>query len=108
MDATVEWKLRMAALRRLCGLPVQTRKEQGKDKEEDTGGEEGGGEGPSTSTSMETKPAKACRRQRTMRSRAHCLVLVVFFFAGIRVARLPSSPSIHPSIFLKVEEVEVL
>lgn len=46
MDATVEWKLRMAALRRVCGLPVRARGEQGekeedREEEEDGGGEEG-------------------------------------------------------------------
>lgn len=38
MDAKAEWKLRMAALRRICGLPVRLRAEQGKKEEEDRAG----------------------------------------------------------------------
>lgn len=54
MDTTVEWKLRMAALRRFCGLPVRAGGEQGADEEDDDGGgggEVGGGGGLAVSTS---------------------------------------------------------
>lgn len=38
-DTTAQWKLRMAALRRVCGLPVRARGEQGKQEEEEAGGD---------------------------------------------------------------------